>query len=440
MKPTRSERKLIALCALALAIPLGVAAFIGHINATPTIAATAPRKAPAPNAYDLYIAASNAIREAKPSVDPNLDTKPPTAPKLRAARYSLARKDAWLRQNKAGFALFKRAQRAESLAAPFYSMSGSRALRQMARYKVIESNAHWQRGDHNLALQSGLDIMQLGHDVQRGGDAYDFISGTASQSLARGAMADTLEHLNASQARQAARRIEQLTETRWTLEQALAQDKARVAQNWLNYFAQPDWRADFVRNHQAVSATWGTLPPLTWKERVLIQTTSKRRITADLNLAYQNVIAAARLPYGMRGATKIALGNPFIDATQNYLLHYHFGAARELTGNRVLMLRLALRAHQLEHGAPPPNLQKLAPNYIVAVPADPFGKGEALRYQTDGQTYTLWSIGPDGKDDGGTPVPWRKGRKNVKSHADERERLPFINDDSLGDYVAGRNH
>ena len=104
------------------------------------------------------------------------------------------------------------------------------------------------------------------------------------------------------------------------------------------------------------------------------------------------------------------------------------------------MLRLAVRAHQLERGAPPADLQALVPNYVQAVPVDPFGKGAPLRYQTDGKTYKLWSLGPDGVDDGGTPVPWFNPKRARNLYADERERLPYVNDDSRGDYVAGRNH
>ena len=175
MAITRGEKKLAVICALALAVPLGVAAFIGHINATPQIAATAPVVPPNPNGYDLYVQASNSIKEAKPSVDAILDLKPPTDPKLRAQRYNWKRKDVWLAQNKAGFALFKKAQQAQSLAPPYGAKSQGREIRQMARYKVIESNAHWQRGDFNAALQSGLDILQMGYDSRRSGNQWDWM-------------------------------------------------------------------------------------------------------------------------------------------------------------------------------------------------------------------------------------------------------------------------
>ena len=434
----RNERKLAAICAFALCAPLGVAAFVGHINATPFIAATPPVKPPVPNGYDLYVAASNSIKPANPPVDANLATKFIKDPKLRAQRYSLARKDAWLAQNQAGFALFARAQQVQSWAPPIYSMNGSKALRQMARYKVIESNAHWQRGDHNRALQSGLDILQLGHDVQRGGDDYDFIVGTGIQSLARRAMSDTLEHLTAKQARAAARRAQTLIAGRWTLDRALIEDKARVSRDWLDYFDTATWRADWVRQLNATNKAWG-FAPLTWKERGLIHIISKRRIMADLDIVYARAIFNARLPYAIKGKPQTPLDNPFVDVTYNYLAHYRFGAARELAGNQLLMLRLALRAYQLEYnGAPPRDLRALVPNYIAAVPLDPFGKGAPLRYKTDGKTYKLWSIGPDGRDDGGKPIAWRK--KAPVRYADERPKLPFIADDSRGDIVAGKNH
>ena len=435
MKITRSERKLIVICACALAVPLAVAAFIGHINKTPTIAATAPMKPPNPNGYDLYVAASNLIRPANPAVDANLDLKTVTDPKIRAQRYSLKRKDAWLAQNQAGFALFERAQKADSLAPPFdkSSYDNSKAIRRMARYKVIESNAHWQRGAHNRALQSGLDIAQLSYDMQRGGGITDYVTGNALQSLSRTTTSDVIEYLDAKQARAGARRIEKLLGSRWTLEQALSEERLRSEQDWLRKFDNPNWRADYFY----YQILW--FGPLTWKERVTQKTVSKRQIVDDTNRIYQNAIRNARTDYGTGVAWSLFPNNPFVSRLSNLLERYRFSEARELTGDRLLMLRLALRAHQLEHNAPPPDLQALVPNFIKAVPIDPFGKGAPLRYKTDGKNYRLWSIGPDGRDDSGKPIDWLKDAP--KPYADEREKLPRLwTKDSLGDYVAGKNH
>ncbi len=425
----------MAVCAFALAIPLGVAAFIGHINATPLVTATAPVKPPQPNGYELYVRASNAIKPANPPVDAVLEIKTITDPKVRAQRYNMQRKEAWLAQNKAGFALFERAQKADSLAPPIYQFgrnSPGNALRQMARYKIIESNAHWQRGDSNAALHSGLDIVQLGYDIQRGGGHMDFLVGNALNHMSRVTTSDTIEHLSARQARVAARRLEKLLAARWTLEKAFIEDRERSQQEWLATFKKPDWRTEALFWRKVYGG------PLTWKERWRAQTISKRQIMADFDLLYQRVISNARLTYGIKGKPPVALDNPFVSGSQRALDGIPLTQASVLTTARVLMLRLALRAYQIEHGTPPRDLQSLVPAYIQAVPADPFGKGEPLRYKTDGVIYMLWSIGPDEKDNGGTPISWKN--KAPTRYADEREKLPSIGDYSPGDYVAGKNH
>ena len=436
MALSSGEKKLLAVCALALAIPLLVAGFYGHINATPVVATTPRPQAPKPNGYDLYVQAANSIKAANPPVDARLDTKTITDPKVRAGRYSLQRKDAWLAQNRAGFALFAQAQKADSLVPPFHSALYNRAIRQMARYKVIESNAHWQRGDYHRALQSGLDIAQLGYDVQRGGDAMDYITGNAFNSLSSITTGDTIEHLTANQARVAARRIEKLLATRWTLEAALIEDKKRRQQDWLAYFKRPDWRADFLTQRKTSGTMWGGEPP-TWKEHGLVYTTSKHRIMDDLDALYERAIADARSPYTNERAPQFVQATAFTPYTAPNP-RIHFSATRALTADRILMLRLALHAHKSEHGIYPSALKSLVPVYINAVPADPFGKGEPLSYKSDGKIYKGWSIGPDGRDDSGTPVSWRK--KTPQSYADQREQLPPIFSDSPGDYVAGKNY
>jgi hypothetical protein len=64
---------------------------------------------------------------------------------------------------------------------------------------------------------------------------------------------------------------------------------------------------------------------------------------------------------------------------------------------------IALKRFQLKHGSYPAQLAELAPEFLSPVPLDPVD-GQPLRYRrnTDG-TFTLYSIGENGKDDGGNP-------------------------------------
>jgi hypothetical protein len=53
-------------------------------------------------------------------------------------------------------------------------------------------------------------------------------------------------------------------------------------------------------------------------------------------------------------------------------------------------------------------LSALAPDYLDAIPQDPFD-GQPLRYRPQGHGYMLYSIGPDLKDDGGKRMTGKTG-------------------------------
>ncbi len=77
---------------------------------------------------------------------------------------------------------------------------------------------------------------------------------------------------------------------------------------------------------------------------------------------------------------------------------------RERAEMRLLQVELALRAWQATHGGLPESLDDLVPEFLSAVPADPFDTADSpLRYQRTEETYVLYSVGADGKDDGGVP-------------------------------------
>jgi len=58
----------------------------------------------------------------------------------------------------------------------------------------------------------------------------------------------------------------------------------------------------------------------------------------------------------------------------------------------VLRAAFAVRAHQLEKGAPPARLEDLVPDLLPAVPQDPWGSGP-LRYEVRGDAWSVESVG-----------------------------------------------
>jgi hypothetical protein len=70
---------------------------------------------------------------------------------------------------------------------------------------------------------------------------------------------------------------------------------------------------------------------------------------------------------------------------------------------QVVITAIALKRCQLEHGSYPEKLSELVPEFLASVPLDPVD-GNPLRYRLNADgTFLLYSVGENGKDDGGNP-------------------------------------
>jgi hypothetical protein len=83
-------------------------------------------------------------------------------------------------------------------------------------------------------------------------------------------------------------------------------------------------------------------------------------------------------------------------------------AAQADATHRLAQAALAAEAYRAKTGKLPARLDDLAPDYLPRVRADPFD-GKPLRFKRDGKDLVLYSVGPDGTDDGG--APWDEARR-----------------------------
>ena len=90
------------------------------------------------------------------------------------------------------------------------------------------------------------------------------------------------------------------------------------------------------------------------------------------------------------------------DSTVSGLGH---SAYRGITSNRQAEIAIALEFYRWDYGKYPESLAELQGIFLEEIPGDPYTDGEPFRYivtENDGEPgYTLYSIGPDGIDDGG---------------------------------------
>jgi len=70
---------------------------------------------------------------------------------------------------------------------------------------------------------------------------------------------------------------------------------------------------------------------------------------------------------------------------------------------QTVVTAIALKRYQLKHGNYPSDLKSLVPEFVPSVPLDPVD-GQPLRYRLNSNgTFLLYSVGENGKDDGGDP-------------------------------------
>ncbi len=70
---------------------------------------------------------------------------------------------------------------------------------------------------------------------------------------------------------------------------------------------------------------------------------------------------------------------------------------------RCTQAAIAVERYKLAHGILPETARDLVPEFLPALPGDPFD-GASLRYFTDDNGYSVYSIGADREDNGGMPM------------------------------------
>jgi hypothetical protein len=83
------------------------------------------------------------------------------------------------------------------------------------------------------------------------------------------------------------------------------------------------------------------------------------------------------------------------------------------TERQMTLAAIGLKRYQLRHGNLPSNLEVLAPEFLPVLPYDPMS-GKSLCYRLkDNGGFVLYSVGEDGKDDGGDPSPRVGGKSGL---------------------------
>jgi hypothetical protein len=118
-------------------------------------------------------------------------------------------------------------------------------------------------------------------------------------------------------------------------------------------------------------------------------------------------IVAATTPAGTLNQRLASLagypGDPgwIEDAESWWRLQHLRIAAADLAGIRTARVAVAIERYRRAHaGDLPATLNELTPAVLPVIPVDPFS-GKPVRFVRDATSYTVYSVGPNGADDGG---------------------------------------
>ena len=294
----------------------------------------------------------------------------------------------------------------------------------------VEGKVREASGDFGSAAESQLDAMQLGVMVPRGGDLFANLMGNFYESVGRRSLWSLTNKLSGPEARAAARRLGAINAQRVSMADIQTEEKWSVETKLLQEFQTETILPLCLRTFSFRGREAG--PQVLARYAPLLKT-SKTQTIQNYDAYMNGVIARSRLPYQSGSATD----PPPVSADRMNAVLSPFARdapLREVATrmqDNLLLAVLALRAYQAEHGSFPEDLLALVRGgYLTSVPTDPFNPtGDAplsYRRREDG-TYLLYSVGPDGKDDGGTPMV----------EGNNRQIGIFMKPGTKGDFVVG---
>ena len=387
---------------------------------------------PTLNAFDFYVKASDAIVKFKEIGDAS--GSKPMVVLNHAQRKALVQPNLGvIKTLHQGFAYpyVNPPVRSMETLLPYYAK-----FRGMARLLSIQGKVRSEEGDWSGAMESDLDAMRIGADIPHGSVLIGQLVGVACQAIGRRPIWSAVDRLTAAQSRSASARLESIMDRHFSFADTMQEEKWLGQSTLLELFNDPKKTATFPAPDSGTNSE----PPLgspavnTSIGVLFYLTHSKSRIMHDYTTWMDKSVEIARQPYGLHLPSPIKPDDSINEVLVDAFSQPRIKGLENETQNGLMLLTLALHLYQVEHGHYPTSLAKLAPACLQKLPNDPFAVKGTFLYHPKGTSYVLYSVGPDGKDDGGKviddPTQVTSSSKNSRY---------FVNQNSVGDVVAGKN-
>jgi hypothetical protein len=342
---------------------------------------------PSPNALDDYIAAGQMFKAnggSKPMYGP--DGEPVLLSESAVVQANLP----VLAQLRAGLTKECRVPFTGDFAVTFPYLAD---MRDLARLLSAEADVYAAGGNREHALESGLDAIQMGSDLQRGGTLLHGLVGVAIQAIGQQSMLSRIDRLKRKDCDRLIPRMQKILKNRVPPYEILQQERVWALTTLTKMkdsdFAQPTQSLD---DEEPAGGSNSVTKGLIWHFM-------RDKTIRDLEKYYDALNAEAKKPRSQRvplpepGGLAGIFAPVFEGATSSFEIME--------TRNRLTLCAIALRKYFLKYDKLPATLKELGLDPTLL--EDPFSGGE-LKYLPKGENYLLYSVGEDGKDDGGVPA------------------------------------
>lgn len=441
---SRSDKMLITIPTLIAALAVGGFFWNRAANTLPA-PLPPPHPMPAINARDYYIAATDAIVDNN-KIEWAYSRWVPGTPSYSPDQhfYSQAAKEKLIAENARAFSLLHQGFQYPYQETPMRSFSTLfphlQHIRGLARFLSLAGQTKAAQGDWSGAVNAELDAVQLGGTLPHGGPLIGMLVGVACQAIGRKHIWEAVPHLSGLEARAATRRLEAIRAANVSFVDTIQEEKWGTQSSLRERMAKPNWANQIIRDVNGRNSTFSQDPKV-WAGNAInasyARLIGRSKILADNARWMDETLTQARQPYAAHLPPPPVPNDPINQILLSSYTTVRLNEVRADMQNALLVTMLALRAYRQDHKTYPATLTALIPGYLKAVPTDPFALSGPLQYKLAGTKYVLYSVGPDGKDDGGKaifdttePAPSSRGTSDRRRWAQE---------DSKGDVVAGVN-
>jgi hypothetical protein len=345
-----------------------------------TVAGTA---APAANGFDSLLEAIEGYEGAQRD-----GVGLPPADLLKFQRNNVARGTRSLKKIREALAMPIRHPKVRNLDEDFGFYKDFRVMALLLKQDaaVRASTADWIG-----AVNSDLDCIQMGIAITRGGPLRASVFGREIERLGRTGIDPLIRGLTSAECRTVAARLGQIEALRPNYSEALIEEKETALALTKDAFETRDWN-DSIAEAKKLNGQ-----PFTQEEKDDLANIGESEVLENLANILDEILKSAEMPYRPAKPGALRARDPWSRMTTetvtstSYRVDYEGSRAQNL----LLQKALELRAAKMETGKYPETID---------LPNDPFSSENKLKYRLAGDSYLLYSVGPDAKDNDGAPV------------------------------------